>query len=65
MFLNISREEATERLKKREGHYMKANMVDSQLAALEPPDPAVDQRMLIVDGALPPSELIATIAALD
>ena len=45
-----------ERLAHRTGHYMKAGMLDSQLAALEPPAGAVE-----VDVASPPEEIVAEI----
>ena len=37
LFLDLSREEAINRLNNREGHFMKSDMVDSQLTTLERP----------------------------
>lgn len=45
-----------ERLKRRRGHFMKAEMLDSQFAALEEP-----RRGLTVDASLPPEKIIETI----
>ncbi|HUF18176.1 MAG TPA: gluconokinase [Thermoanaerobaculia bacterium] len=45
-----------ERLRNREGHFMPAGLLASQIAALEPPDDA-----LLADASLPPSELAAAI----
>lgn len=45
-----------ERLAERPGHFMKAGMLDSQLAALEPPADAVE-----VDVARSPDEIVAEI----
>lgn len=45
-----------ERLAERPGHFMKAGMLDSQLAALEPPADAVE-----VDVARTPDEIVAEI----
>jgi gluconokinase len=49
-----------ERLRQREGHFMKASMLPSQLATLEEPSPA---EALTVDGALAPDVLVTAIAA--
>jgi carbohydrate kinase (thermoresistant glucokinase family) len=43
------------RLAGRLGHFMPAGLLDSQLATLEEPDPA--EGALILDAALPPSDL--------
>jgi gluconokinase len=39
VYLEGNREALLQRLQKREGHYMPASLLDSQLAALEPPEP--------------------------
>ena len=49
-----------ERLAGRSGHYMKAGMLESQLAALEEPSPAEG---VIVDIAPPADEIVGTIEA--
>jgi gluconokinase len=49
-----------ERLRQREGHFMKPTMLPSQLAALEEPSPG---EALIVDGACTPHDLVTEIAA--
>src|SRR5262249_31399900 len=45
----VERAELAARLKRRRGHYMPASLLDSQLAALEPP--GEDERAIVVDGA--------------
>ena len=47
------------RLEHREHHYMPAALLPSQLAALEPPAGSG----LIVDGTLPPAEIVRTVRA--
>lgn len=49
------------RIEHRVGHYMKANMLASQIAALEPPQP--DENALSVDVTPPPEQIAATILA--
>ena len=52
------------RLKQRRDHYMPASLLDSQLAALEPP--AEDEHAIVVDGAEPTAAQAAhALAALD
>src|SRR5512142_736074 len=58
VFLHGSKELIAERLAHREGHFMKASLLESQFAALEPPRP---DQALIVDIAQPPNDLVATI----
>jgi len=41
VYLKIDREEAINRMNKREGHFMKSDMVESQLATLEEPTQAI------------------------
>lgn len=51
------------RLSTREGHYMPASLLDSQIATLERLQP--DERGVVLDVSLPPDELVAqTIARL-
>ncbi len=54
VYLRAPRELIAERLKARQGHYMPAAMLDSQLAALEVPEDA-----LVVDAAAAPDTLVA------
>jgi len=52
------------RLAQRHDHYMPASLLDSQLAALEPP--AEDERAIVIDGAEPTAAQVAhVLAALD
>ena len=44
---------------KRQGHYMKTDMVDSQFAALEFPDPAVETDVININVEPPIEEVIA------
>lgn len=37
VYLDVSREELSRRMRARENHFMKESMLDSQLAAMEPP----------------------------
>jgi gluconokinase len=54
--LTGSRDLIRQRLEQRHGHFMKAKMLDSQLATLEPPSQALD-----VDVAGTPEEIVAEI----
>jgi gluconokinase len=56
VFLHASRQLLLERLEQRSSHFMKAGMLDSQLATLEPPADA-----LSLDVSAPPEELVAEI----
>lgn len=49
VFIDGTRDELFERMKKRQGHYMKAEMLESQLATLEQPEPATEQGVIVVD----------------
>jgi gluconokinase len=61
VFLHASRELLTERLAHREGHFMAASLLDSQLETLEPPEGA-----LVVDVTPPPDAIVERIlGALD
>jgi gluconokinase len=55
-YLRVTPELARTRLQKRPSHFMNPQLVDSQFAELEEPDDAI-----VVDGALPPAAIIATI----
>ncbi len=57
VFLDVSREMLTERLRARHGHFFPAALLDSQLAALEPPQP--DERLLVVAETGQPPAVIA------
>ncbi len=60
VYLKGSEELLTERLQHRHGHYMKTDMLTSQLDALEPPTP--DEGITVaIDPPVP--EIVATIAA--
>lgn len=50
-----------DRVTHREGHYMPASLLDSQLATLEPLEP--DEPGIVLDAAQPPDDLVATIIA--
>jgi gluconokinase len=47
----MDRADLLARLKARQGHFMPASLLDSQLADLEPPDP--DEQALVLPGAAP------------
>jgi gluconokinase len=49
------------RLEARTGHFMPADLLDSQLATLEPPE--ADERPLVIDLAPPPDEIVERIVA--
>lgn len=54
--LRGTRDQLEQRLAGRRGHYMPAALLDSQLAALEPPDP--DEHALVVDLGPSAAELV-------
>lgn len=56
VYLRISPQAAEHRLQERKGHYMRAEMVQSQFEALEEPDDAT-----AVDAMLSPNEAVAQI----
>jgi gluconokinase len=58
--LAVSRDELDRRLALRQEHFMPATLLDSQLAALEPPDP--DERSITVDARRPVAELVEAIS---
>jgi gluconokinase len=55
----ISRDTLAARLKGRHGHFFRPEMLDSQLAAVEPPIPA--ERVIVVDDDNPPAEVVQEI----
>ena len=57
VFLDVSREMLTERLRARHGHFFPAALLDSQLATLEPPQPG--ERLLVVAETGQPPAVIA------
>ncbi len=54
VYLMVSRPELERRMAERRGHFMPPGLLDSQLAALEPPVGEAD--VLIIDGTAPPEE---------
>lgn len=56
VYLTGSRDLIRERLEQRQGHFMKAGLLDSQLAVLEPPSHALE-----VDVSGSPEEIVAEI----
>lgn len=55
--LHGDRELLAERMGSREDHFMPSTLLDSQLAALEPP--ADEERSVVLDIALAPDEIVA------
>jgi gluconokinase len=55
--LHGSAEVIRARLASREGHYMPASLLDSQLATLEPLE--ADERGVVLDVSLPPDQLVS------
>jgi gluconokinase len=49
------------RIEARTGHFMPANLLDDQLATLEPPE--ADEQPLVIDLAPPPDEIVERIVA--
>lgn len=56
VWLNVPKPELERRLQRRTNHYMKADMLDSQLAAFEDITPA--ENVITVDGRLLPSKIV-------
>ena len=56
IYLEGSRRLIAERLARRGGHFMRASMLDSQLAILE--EPAPDEHAWVCDVALPPQRIV-------
>lgn len=57
----VERAELAARLTRRRGHYMPASLLDSQLAALEPPGP--DEHAIVLDGAASTAAQVAHVLA--
>jgi len=55
----LTRETLVARLKGRHGHFFHSELLDSQLAAVEPPLPA--ERVIVVDDDNPPAEVVREI----
>jgi len=55
----ISRDTLAARLRGRHGHFFRPELLDSQLAAVEPPLPA--ERVIVVDDDNPPPEVVREI----
>jgi gluconokinase len=58
VFLHGSREVIAERLMRRQGHFMKSSMLESQFAVLEPPQP---REAFVVEIACAPNEIVTRI----
>ena len=56
VWLNVPKPELERRLSNRPNHYMKPEMLESQLAAFEPIVPA--ENVITIDGKLSPSEVV-------
>jgi gluconokinase len=61
-FLHVSRKVAADRLRTRTGHFFREELLDSQFAALEEPQPDEDVR--IVDATLSVEEIVERLADL-
>jgi gluconokinase len=61
VYLSVPRAELNRRVSGRHGHFMPASLLDSQLAALEPP--ATDERALTVDADANPRRTVEQIRA--
>ena len=61
VYLRTTKAVAYKRLEARRGHYMPASLVDSQLAALEPPSP--EERAIELDATCDPTESVTIIRA--
>ena len=49
VYISGRKDVLVERMAKREGHFMKVEMLDSQFAALEVPDPGTEEGIVVVD----------------
>ena len=65
VFLDGSRDVIERRLLARQGHFMKAAMLDSQFADLEAPEPDEHVLTVNVDNAAPPEAVDEIVRALD
>ena len=61
IYLEGSRRLIAARLAKRGGHFMRASMLDSQIAILE--EPTADERVWVCDVALPPQRIVDDLVA--
>jgi len=59
VFPNVPTGIVRERLRHRPDHYMPPSLLDSQVAALEPPRP--DEGVLTLEGAVPPAQSVALV----
>lgn len=60
VYLEIDAETARQRVGARKGHFMPATLVESQFAALEPPE--TDEFRLVLNGILPVGKTVANAA---
>ena len=60
VFLKGSKALIADRLSRRSGHFMPPALLDSQFKALE--EPRRDERAIVVDVSMPPSQVVANIA---
>jgi len=56
VWLNVPKSELEQRLIKRSNHYMKLEMLHSQIATFEPISP--EENIITMDGLLPPTEIV-------
>ncbi|NEQ50907.1 MAG: AAA family ATPase [Leptolyngbya sp. SIO3F4] len=56
VWLNVPREDLARRLQRRVNHYMKLEMLDSQLAAFEPVNP--NENVLTINGRFLPAKIV-------
>lgn len=61
VYLVVPEAELRARMTNRSSHFMPASLVDSQLATIEPPQS--DENALILDGTLPPEQLLEMLVA--
>jgi gluconokinase len=59
VYLDVGRDVAASRVAGRKGHFMPASLIDSQFAALEPPD--ADEKAIALDAMRDPDELVAEV----
>jgi gluconokinase len=63
IFLKVSKEELTDRLTSRSGHFFPVRLMESQLDIMEPPEPDEKQvRAVVADGS--PAETVSKIIAM-
>ena len=61
VYLNLDPATAADRVGGRSGHYMPASLIDSQFATLEPPDPAAEPDVIVVDARLDPATIMGRV----